>query len=109
MVSVHGSAYTRGIRLAFVASRAPLGFLTNKLIIDPATARTDWQVVENVVLFGATTVLTNIVGMVPNSEFGFWLGSTRFKIGPDAIQFAHFELKFRGTAPPWPGKNLFFL
>ena len=109
MIRVHGSAYTRRIRLSFITSRAPLGLLAYELIIDPPTARTDWQVVENVVLLGTSTMLTYVIGMVPDLEFGFWLGSAQIEFRPDAIQFAHFELKLTGTAPPWAGKNLFFL
>jgi hypothetical protein len=87
VVGVHWGSYTRGVRLALVASRAPLGLLTNKLIIDPATARTDWQVIENVVLFGASTVLTNIVGILTNFNFvSLKCRSTSVEFGPQVIE-----------------------
>jgi hypothetical protein len=109
VVGVHGGANTGWIRLAFVAPRPPFRLFRYELVIDPATVYTDGQIVKHVILSLTATVLTYVIGMVPNLEFWWRPRSAQIKIRPDAVEFTHFELKLPSAASPWAGKNLFFL
>jgi hypothetical protein len=109
MVGVHGGAHAGGVRLALVATRPPFRFFRNKLVVDSPTVYTNGQVVKYGVLSLSATVFAHIIGMGPNFKFRFGPRPTQFKIRPDLVQFTHFELKLSVGAPPWPGKNLFFL
>lgn len=109
MVGVHRGPHAGWVRLSLVTPRTPFRLFRNKLVINPTTVYADRQIVKHVILLPPPAVLTCVIGVVPNLEFGHRLRSAYFKIGPDVIEFAHFELNFPGAAPPWPGKNLFFL
>jgi hypothetical protein len=110
VVGVHWGANTGWIRLTLVTPRPPLGLLRDKLVIDTATIDTYRQVVKHGVLSLPATVFTHVIGVIPNRNMlRFENLATQLKIRPNAVELTHFELKLPGAAPPWPGKNLFFL
>jgi hypothetical protein len=70
VVCVHRGAHTGGIRLAFVTTRSPLGFVAHEFIVNPSTIYADWQVVEHVILSLTSAVLAYIFSVSPNLDFG---------------------------------------
>jgi hypothetical protein len=113
VVGIHRGAYTGGVpaRPVGVSSRPPLGLVGYKLEIHTPTINADREIVIHVILFPPTARLTRVIGVLTDSEVqGSFPRTKRIEISPNLIQeLAHFELKLQLSAPPWPGKNLFFL
>jgi hypothetical protein len=70
VVGVHRRTNTRGIRLALVTPRPPFRLFRYKLVVNPSTVYTYWQIVKHVILPTPPAVLAYVIGMVTDLEFG---------------------------------------
>lgn len=109
MISVHRGPHTRGVRLAVITSRPPLGLVAHKLVVHPSAIYTDRQVVKHVILSLTSTVFTDVIGMVPDFNFKIMGSPTSIKVGPDLTHdVTHFELKFIWDRAPLGWKKPVF-